>query len=117
MREYQNHTNRKHYHSISHMTARRLLIPVLALAVILAAVFALSTLTSAGHTQAAQRGVQMTYESICISGGDTLWSIAETYHGVTDTAAFVEQLKALNDLSTDRIQTGSYLIVPVERVL
>lgn len=99
------------------LRADRWMIPVLAVAVILAAVFAFSTVTSAGHTQAAQRSTVMTYESVRISGGDTLWSIAQEYHGITDMSDFVDEIKALNGLSSDSIHSGAYLIIPVEVVL
>ena len=87
------------------------------LIVILLCTFALSTLATAKHTQAAQRGTQTTYESIRIAGGDSLWSIAQQYHGIEETADFVEELKVLNNLSSDRIQAGSYLLVPVTSVM
>ena len=96
---------------------KRLMLLVGTLIVILLCTFALSTLATAKHTQAAQRGTQTTYESIRIAGGDSLWSIAQQYHGIEETADFVEELKVLNNLSSDRIQAGSYLLVPVTSVM
>ena len=57
------------------------------------------------------------YTSIQIEDGDSLWSIAQEYRGIEDTADFVEDLKALNGLSSDRLQAGSYILVPVTSVL
>lgn len=96
---------------------KRLLFLVAALIVILLYIFALSTLGTAGHTQAAQRDIQTTYESVRIASGDSLWSISKKYCGTEETADFVEKLKQLNNLSSDRIQTGSYIIVPVSSLL
>ncbi len=96
---------------------KRMILLVGALIVILLCTFALSTVATAKHTQAAQRSTQTTYESIRISGGDSLWSIAQEYRGIENTADFVEELKVLNNLSSDRIQTGSYILVPVTSVL
>ncbi|MCI5828215.1 MAG: LysM peptidoglycan-binding domain-containing protein [Lachnospiraceae bacterium] len=96
---------------------KRMMLLVGTLIVILLCTFALSTLATAKHTQAAQRGTQTTYESIRIAGGDSLWSIAQQYHGIEETADFVEELKVLNNLSSDRIQAGSYLLVPVTSVM
>lgn len=96
---------------------KRMILLVGTLIVILLCTFALSTLATAKHTQAAARGTQTTYESICISSGDSLWSIAQEYRGIEDTADFVEELKVLNDLSSDCIQSGSYILVPVTSVL
>lgn len=96
---------------------KRMMLLIGTLIVILLCTFALSTLATAKHTQAAQRGTQTTYESIRIAGGDSLWSIAQQYHGIEETADFVEELKVLNNLSSDRIQAGSYLLVPVTSVM
>lgn len=96
---------------------KRMMLLVGTLIVILLCTFALSTLSTAKHAQAAQRGTQITYESVRIAGGDSLWSIAREYRGIEDTADFVEELKVLNNLSSDRIQAGSYILVPVTSVL
>lgn len=96
---------------------KRMILLVSTLIVILLCTFALSTVATAKHTQAAQRVTRTTYESIRISGGDSLWSIAQEYRGLENTADFVEELKVLNNLSSDRIQTGSYILVPVTSVL
>ena len=96
---------------------KRMILLVGTLIVILLCTFALSTVATAKHTQAAQRGTQTAYESIRISGGDSLWSIAQEYHGLENTADFVEELKVLNNLSSDHIEAGSYLLVPVTSVL
>lgn len=96
---------------------KRMLLLVGTLILILLCSFTLSTLATARHAQAAQRGAQTTYESVRISGGDSLWSIARKYRGTKDTAAFVAELKTVNDLSSDRIQAGSYILVPVTSVL
>lgn len=94
----------------------RMILLVGTLIMILLCTFAVSMTAGAKHTQAAQRSTQTTYESVRISGGDSLWSIAQEYCEVENTADFVEELKMLNSLSSDRIQTGSYLLVPVTYV-
>ncbi len=99
------------------LSIRNILFVLVALIVILVCTFSFSAVATARHTQAAQREMQTTYESICISGGDSLWSIAQKYHGTTDTEYFVEQMKVLNDLSSDRIQAGAYILVPVTKTL
>ena len=97
----------------SNIVLRRVLLLVGTLTVILICTFALSMFITAKHTQAAQHDTQITYESIRIHSGDSLWSIAREYHGMKDTADFVEELRVLNNLSSDRIQSGSYLLVPM----
>jgi cell division protein YceG involved in septum cleavage len=96
---------------------KRLIILVVSLLVILLCTLAFSTFTTAKHAQAAQRNTLVRYESVRISGGDSLWTIAEKYRGTENTADFVTELKVLNSLSSDRIQAGAYLLVPINSVL
>ena len=96
---------------------KRFMIIMIALVTILFCTFALSTMATAKHTKAASRHTQITYESVRINGGDSLWSIAQEYRGVESTSDFVEELKTINNLSSDHIQSGSYLLVPVTSVL
>lgn len=86
------------------------------LTLILLFVFIVSALATAARARAAQPGTQTTYESVYITAGDSLWSIARKYRGGRSTAAFVETLKELNGLSSDRIRAGSYILVPVTSV-
>lgn len=53
------------------------------------------------------------YTSILIENGDSLWSIASRYASMThmDVREYVEELKRINRLTTDRIHAGHYLIV------
>ncbi|MCI7129390.1 MAG: LysM peptidoglycan-binding domain-containing protein [Lachnospiraceae bacterium] len=96
---------------------KRIILLNMALIVILFCTFAFSTITTAKHTQAAQRNTQTTYESVRITGGDSLWSIAQEYRGIEPTEDFVEELMVINNLSSDHIQSGSYILVPVTSVL
>lgn len=96
---------------------KRIILLNMALIVILFCTLAFSTITTAKHTQAAQRNTQTTYESVRITGGDSLWSIAQEYRGIEPTVDFVEELMVINNLSSDHIQSGSYILVPVTSVL
>ena len=53
------------------------------------------------------------YASILIENGDSLWSIASRYASMThmDVREYVEELKRINRLTTDRIHAGHYLMV------
>ena len=52
------------------------------------------------------------YKSIEIESGDSLWSIAEEYKDATEsTQEYIDKLMELNDLKTERIHKGQYLIV------
>lgn len=85
------------------------------LIVLLLCIFALNalTITTAKRARAAQIEQKTRYESVYISDGDSLWSIAQQYRGNKDTAVFVEDLKVLNGLPSDHIQAGYYILVPV----
>ena len=96
---------------------KRIILLNMGLIVILFCTIAFSAISTAKHTQAAQRNTQTTYESVRISGGDSLWSIAQEYRGIEPTEDFVEELMVINNLSSDRIQSGSYILVPVTSVL
>ena len=55
------------------------------------------------------------YKSITVANNDTLWSIAETYMDeqhydcIND---YIEEVKHMNDLTSDVIHYGEYLIIP-----
>ena len=53
------------------------------------------------------------YTSISIKPGDTLWSIAEAYlpDDMTSVPEYISELKKLNGLRGDNIQSGMNLIV------
>lgn len=52
--------------------------------------------------------------SVQIESGDTLWSIAQEY--ITDEYrninAYIKEIKDVNNLSSDTIHAGNYLIIP-----
>ncbi len=101
----------------NHAILKRLRVVIVMLGIILLCTFLLNTMVTAKHTNAAARDTYTTYQSIRISSGDSLWSIAQEYRGVEDTQEFVEDLMVLNNLSSDRINSGSYILVPVTSVL
>lgn len=55
------------------------------------------------------------YKSITVANNDTLWSIAEKYMDeqhydcIND---YIEEVKHMNDLTSDMIHYGEYLIIP-----
>ncbi len=56
------------------------------------------------------------YKSIEIQPGDTLWGIAEETmtSAYNSTAEYVQVLKDINNLQSDDIQSGQYLIIQYE---
>lgn len=53
------------------------------------------------------------YTSICITDGESLWSIASKYkqNSPMTTLEYIEELKRMNSLKDELIHTGHYLIV------
>jgi len=53
------------------------------------------------------------YKSIELKKGDTLWNIAETYmdESYDSVEDYISELKKLNNLTTDEIHEGNYLMV------
>lgn len=52
-------------------------------------------------------------ESIYVSHGETLWSLADDYRGKMAKQDWIKQVKVLNDLETTNLQAGSTIVVPV----
>ncbi len=53
-------------------------------------------------------------KSIQIQHGDTLWSIASEYYSneYTSLATYIDEIKKCNNISSDTIHAGNYLLVP-----
>lgn len=54
------------------------------------------------------------YTSVYIEPGDTLTSIAKEYQTVeySDLSEYIEEIKYVNNLHSDKITAGCYLVVP-----
>lgn len=52
------------------------------------------------------------YTSITVSPKDTLWSLADTYNnGAEDHAAYIQNIRQLNNMKSDRIHYGEHILV------
>lgn len=54
------------------------------------------------------------YLEIVINDGDTLWGLANNYSDGTPAHHWIEQVKSLNELQTDQINSGELLRLPVK---
>ena len=67
---------------------------------------------AAGRTGDAANSQVKVYETITVSAGDTLWSIAETYRPEESTLQnYIRELREINDITGDRIYSGQHLLV------
>ena len=66
-----------------------------------------------GQVQASSNQ-EVCYTSIRVDAGDTLWDIADTYMGTAydDREDYIDEVKAINHITEDALQAGSYIIVP-----
>ncbi len=55
------------------------------------------------------------YEHVTIEHGDTLWSLAEQYHGKMTKHDWVNIVKKENSLRDEKIVLGQIIVVPVEQ--
>ncbi|MDE7184550.1 MAG: LysM peptidoglycan-binding domain-containing protein [Lachnospiraceae bacterium] len=91
---------------------------MLALAISIVTVITLSFLFISFSIKANDRGHQPSckyYKSIEITNGDTLWSIANDYFDSAyykNTREYVSEIKKVNNLTSDEIVAGSYIIIP-----
>ena len=69
---------------------------------------------TASDASADEQPVPMAYQSVQIKSGDTIWSIAETWQTDEwkDTRAYVKEIMEVNNLTSDTIHAGNYLVIP-----
>lgn len=71
------------------------------------------TIFSSAKTPVTDAYEQKSYKSIMIEHGDSLWSIADEYCTVNsiDKQSYIDELMQVNNLKSENIQSGQYLIV------
>lgn len=86
---------------------------VLCLAVF--AAIATAVIAIKGNKATADESLELNkyYTSVTVEAGDTLWSIATEYKktATSSTKAYIEEIKSINNLSSDDITAGQNLIV------
>lgn len=73
-----------------------------------------SFLSLAQNTRAEEPVMFKRYKSIVIQPGDSLWSLAEDYadsESRSKIKSYIRELKEINQLDSEKIQTGEHLIV------
>ena len=79
---------------------------------------AAALLTLSGFTPrkapAEEGGWHRYYSAVSVQRGDTLWSIASEHCAGPERSvrSIVKEIRTINDLSSDTIQYGQYLLVP-----
>lgn len=93
---------------------KRALILTMGIIIVILSLIFINQMNALDHSFAREVNRQKYYKSVSIQKGDTLWDIAsrnmsDEYESVE---AYVEELKQVNDLTSDQIFTGQYLSVP-----
>ena len=72
-----------------------------------------SSQTDAGHVEETQKARVRYYKSIQVQPGDSLWSIAQIYRTeeFSSIYAYIQEIYELNELQSETIWAGSYLMV------
>lgn len=96
--------------------AKRQLITALVLFfTVLASVLIISNCLRANQVKASSvKTENIYYKTVEVEDGDTLWDLADRYMGEKSFSRqeYIEQVKELNHLSGDTIESGAYLMVP-----
>ena len=94
---------------------------VVKLFVIIAAIFIFTFLIKSIKNNvlvaSAQSQRELYYTSVSIEDDDTLWSIATEYYSdeYKSVSEYVNEIKELNDLGSDKITSGFNILVPYYR--
>ena len=82
---------------------------------ILASVLITSNFLRANQVKASSvKTENVYYKTIEVEEGDTLWDLADRYMGekTFSRQEYIEQVKEMNHLTDDTIESGAYLMVP-----
>lgn len=92
---------------------KRVVAAVCLLILVLCCSFILSGVLRSGKSEA-QDPKPVTYHSVMIETGDSLWSIASENlpAGYESVNEFMQEIIRVNDLGSTQIEAGNYLLVP-----
>ncbi len=94
---------------------RQLITALILFFAILASVLIISNFLRANQVKASSvKTENVYYKTIEVEDGDTLWDLADRYMGEKSFSRqeYIEQVKELNHLNGDMIESGAYLLIP-----
>ncbi len=94
------------------MTVKREFLYVFVAVVFIAGVVTITVNTAVPVRE--NSAAQKVITSLYIEDGDTLWDIASRYYteDCSSLRSYIKEIKECNNLTSDRIHAGEYLIVP-----
>ena len=89
---------------------KRIAILICVLIAVLALIMLFNVTSSAKNTY----NYDTYYTNVLIDNGDTLWDIAKDNYSVEygDFNDYIDEIRSLNHLSSDKIHAGGYLVIP-----
>lgn len=94
---------------------RQLITALILFFTVLASVLIISNCLCANQVKASSaKAENIYYKTVEVEEGDTLWDLADRYMGEKSFSRqeYIEQVKELNHLIGDTIESGAYLMVP-----
>ena len=94
---------------------RQALLAAVMFLTILATVFVITGCLKANQVKASSaKEENVYYKTIQVEEGDTLWTLADQYMGSNsfDRQQYIDEVKEMNHLTDDTIESGSYLMIP-----
>ena len=109
--------HRQSVHAIRRKRAakRQLITALILFFTVLASVLIISNCLRANQVKASSvKAENIYYKTVEVEEGDTLWDLADRYMGEKSFSRqeSIEQVKELNHLSGEMIESGAYLMVP-----
>ncbi|UNK72001.1 LysM peptidoglycan-binding domain-containing protein [Microbacterium sp. H1-D42] len=90
---------------------RRVLLAIAALPIVIG--IAVSVIAGGSALASGAQAAPVSFETVTVLPGDTLWSIAAEVAPEADPRVVIEDVKRLNNLSSGLIQVGSDIAIPV----
>ena len=93
---------------------RQMFLSILFLVVLFSIVIMVGCLKTNQVSASSVREKSTCYKTIQVKDGDTLWTLADQYmgEGEMNHQQYIEQVKEMNHLTSDTIESGAYLMIP-----
>lgn len=124
------HSYRNRYNSSRNYTHRSkkqkavlnkkiLFVSITVVAVLLGIVLGNNVINASHSSAYSEIQKEICYTSVAIKEGDTLWSIAQEYmcSEYDDVNDYIKDIKQINNLHSDTIHAGGYLMVPYYEIV
>lgn len=94
-------------------------VAITVVAILLGIVIGNNIINSSSSSATTEHTKELYYTSVEIEAGDTLWTIAEEYMSAEydDVNEYIKEVKQINNMYSDTIHAGSYIMVPYYEVV